>query len=583
MELSPRQSRRGRVVVLGIGMMSVIFNEDKQERRMEELRGKEAEDLTQLLATHHNLPYVDLSKFSINTDALRLIPEPEARAAAIAAFNISGKTLSVVVRSPEQQAVQKIISELIDKGFAVNPYLGSETSLERAFSRYSEISKSTRATAGVIDISSEEIDSFLKEVSDLEEVKQRFAKESDVTLAEGSITNVLEIILAGGILVQASDIHLEPEEESVRLRYRLDGVLHDITFFNSKLYRQILSRVKLVSGLKLNVMKTAQDGRFSIKLSNQEIEVRTSVLPGAYGESIVLRILNPESILVELQTLGIEPKLFEILNKEIAKPNGLILLTGPTGSGKTTTLYAILRQINSTETKIITIEDPIEYHLEGINQTQVNPGEDYTFLSGLRSALRQDPDVIMVGEIRDSETAKIAVNGALTGHLVLSTLHTNNAAGTIPRLIDLEVNPKVMDAALNIAIAQRLVRKLCPVCKKPVTLTPEDTQLLNQVLVGVKKKRADFSPLPIALWEAVGCHECHGTGYRGRIGVFEAILLDKNIAQLLIQNPNEREIKRAAMAQGILDLREDGVTKALAGITSLGELNRVIDMGEEFL
>ncbi len=563
--------------------MTVIFNEDKQERRMEELRGKEAEDLTQLLATRHNLPYIDLSKFSINTDALRLIPEPEARDAAIAAFNITGKTLSVVVRSPKSPAVQKIISELADKGFTVNPYLGSETSLERAFSRYGEISKSTRATAGVIDISSEEIDSFLKEVTDLEEVKARFARESDVTLAEGSITNVLEIILAGGILVQASDIHLEPEEESVRLRYRLDGVLHDITFFNSKLYRQILSRVKLISGLKLNVMKTAQDGRFSIKLSNQEIEIRTSVLPGAYGESIVLRILNPESILVELQALGIEPALFQILEKEIAKPNGLILLTGPTGSGKTTTLYAILRQINSTETKIITIEDPIEYHLEGINQTQVNPGEDYTFLSGLRSALRQDPDVIMVGEIRDSETAKIAVNGALTGHLVLSTLHTNNAAGTIPRLIDLEVNPKVMDAALNIAIAQRLVRKLCPVCKRSATLAPSDQQLITQVITGIKRKRPDFTAPPLALWEAVGCHECHGTGYRGRIGVFEAILLDKNIAELLIKNPDEREIKRVALTQGILDLREDGVTKALAGVTSLGELNRVIDMGEEFL
>jgi len=563
--------------------MPVIFNEDKQKRRLTELHGKEAEDLAQLLATRHRLPYIDLSKFSINTDALRLIPEPEARAAPIAAFNITGKTLSVIVRSPKSPTVQKIIGELAEKGLTVNLYLGSETSLERALSRYGEISRSTRATAGVIDISSEEIEDFLKEVVDLEEVKRRFTKESDVTLAEGSITNILEIILAGGILVQASDIHLEPEEESVRLRYRLDGVLHDITFFNSKLYRQILSRVKLVSGLKLNIMKTAQDGRFSIKLSNQEIEVRASVLPGAYGESIVLRILNPESILVGLGALGIEPTLYQILEKEIAKPNGLILLTGPTGSGKTTTLYAILRQINSTETKIITIEDPIEYHLEGVNQTQVNPSEDYTFLSGLRSALRQDPDVIMVGEIRDSETAKIAVNGSLTGHLVLSTLHTNNAAGTIPRLVDLEVNPKVLDAALNIAIAQRLVRQLCPACKRPATLAASDQQLIAQVIAGIKRKRAGFSTGPITLWEATGCHECHGTGYRGRTGVFEAMLLDKDIAELLLKNPNEREIKRVALAQGILDLREDGVIKALAGITSLSELNRVIDMGEEFL
>ncbi len=565
--------------------MSVTFNEDKQERRLEELHGKEAEDLTLLLAERHHLPYIDLSKFPINTDALRLIPEAEARKGAIAGFKVNGKTLDVVIQSPENTETRKILAELKDKGFTVTPYLGSVASLERAISRYGEISKSTRATAGVIDISSDEIDSFLKEVADLEEVKARFAKESDVTLAEGSITNVLEIILAGGILVQASDIHLEPEQENVRLRYRLDGVLHDITFFNSKLYRQILSRVKLVSGLKLNVMKTAQDGRFSIKLSGQDIEIRTSILPGAYGESIVLRILNPESILVELEALGIEPRLYQILKQEIAKPNGLILLTGPTGSGKTTTLYAILRQINSTETKIITIEDPIEYHLEGINQTQVNVGEDYTFLTGLRSALRQDPDVIMVGEIRDGETAKIAVNASLTGHLVLSTLHTNNAAGTIPRLVDLEVNPKVLDASLNLAIAQRLVRKLCAVCKKEAALSAADRETIEKTVAGVKRKHPDFAAAePIKAWEAgEGCHECHGTGYRGRIGIFEAIILDQPLAELLPKNPNEREIKQVALGQGILDLREDGVSKVLAGVTSMLELGRVIDLGEEFL
>ncbi len=565
--------------------MSVIFNEEKQERRLEELHGKEAEDLTLLLAERHHLPYIDLSKFPINTDALRVIPEIEARAGSVAGFKINGKMLSVVIQSPENPATQKILVELKDKGFAVTSYLGSTASLERAFSRYGEISKSTRATAGVIDISSEEIETFIKEVTDLEEVKARFAKESDVTLAEGSITNILEIILAGGILVQASDIHLEPEQENVRLRYRLDGVLHDITFFNSKLYRQILSRVKLISGLKLNVMKTAQDGRFSIKLSGQDIEIRTSVLPGAYGESIVLRVLNPESILVELEALGIEPTLYQILKQEIAKPNGLILLTGPTGSGKTTTLYAILRQINSTETKIITIEDPIEYHLEGINQTQVNVGEDYTFLTGLRSALRQDPDVIMVGEIRDAETAKIAVNASLTGHLVLSTLHTNNAAGTIPRLVDLEVNPKVLDASLNLAIAQRLVRKLCAGCKKESKISLTDEVVIKKTLAGIKRKRPDFvPPATLKAWEAgAGCHDCHSTGYRGRIGIFEAIILDQPLAELLPKNPNEREIKQVALNQGILDLREDGVSKVLAGVTSLLELGRVIDLGEEFL
>ena len=283
--------------------------------------------------------------------------------------------------------------------------------------------------------------------------------------------------------------------------------------------------------------------------------------------------------------MGIEPKLFTIIDAEIKKPNGLILITGPTGSGKTTTLYAFLRKIYSPEIKMITIEDPVEYHLDGITQTQVEPG--YTFLDGLRAALRQDPDVIMVGEIRDSETAKIAVESALTGHIVFSTLHTNNAAGVIPRLIDLDVNPKILVSALSLSIAQRLVRKLCTVCKVERPVKPEEETLLRKLLkqaadqnknIGAYNLTAD---MPIKLFTAPGCETCHNTGYKGRVGIFEAIKTDEAIEKIIPTNPSEREIKRVAATQGIFNMQEDGMVKILSGITSIEEVQSVVDLTEE--
>ncbi|MBI2100460.1 MAG: type II/IV secretion system protein [Candidatus Vogelbacteria bacterium] len=564
--------------------MPLAFREDKQQLRLDELRAKEAEDLAKVLAQRYDLPYVDLSKLPINTDALRLVPETEARAANLAAFKITGKNLFVVVLSPNNPTAQKIIRELLDKNFKVAVYLGSEASLARAFERYQEISESSQTEAGVIDIASAAINTFIQEINDLDSIRARLDAETALTLKQGGVTNLLEIILAGAIIARASDIHVEPEETRLRLRYRLDGVLNDFTFFDRKIFRPLLSRVKLVSGLKLNIKTTAQDGRFSIRLGQNDIEVRTAILPGAYGESIVLRLLNPETLVVDFADLGMEQKLFETLKEQIAKPNGLILLTGPTGSGKTTTLYAILRVLNTADTKIITIEDPIEYHLAGINQTQVNLDKKYTFLVGLRSALRQDPDIIMVGEIRDAETAKIAINASLTGHLVLSTLHTNNAAGTIPRLVDLGVNPKIIEAALNIALAQRLVRRLCPECRESYPPSDKEQALIGAILKALAKKRpAEARERPTALWRPRGCPSCHGTGFAGRIGIFEAVVMNAAIAELLLKNPSEREIKHLADATGLLDLREDGLLKVLDGITALTELGRVVDLYAEIL
>jgi type IV pilus assembly protein PilB len=300
-----------------------------------------------------------------------------------------------------------------------------------------------------------------------------------------------------------------------------------------------------------------------------------------------MRILDPKSIQVKLDEIGIEPYLFSVIQEEISKPNGMILVTGPTGSGKTTTLYAFLRKIYSPEIKVITIEDPIEYHLTGITQTQTNEERGYTFAEGLRSALRQDPDVVMVGEIRDKETAETAVQSALTGHIVFSTLHTNNAAGVIPRLIDLGVNPKILVSALSLSIAQRLVRKLCVFCKKEKETTPEEIKTLKSIIDGMAsegKKISNYNinpDAPLKLFTAVGCEKCNMTGYHGRIGIFEAIKTDEAIEKIMPENPSEREIKKVASAQGILSMRQDGLVKMLSGITSYEEVQSVVDLNEE--
>ncbi|MFC1802042.1 GspE/PulE family protein [Patescibacteria group bacterium] len=554
------------------------FDEEKQEKKLEEIRQKEEEDLAMILSSKYGVEYTDLTGISINTDALRLIPEKEARENNVVVFGILGKKIQVAVLSPSSPQTQIILKSLEEKGYTPTVFMVSNRSLEKAFARYEDLSFSIRTEEGMINISNIEIEKILSKVKNLQDVADLVQKI--LTSKSYRISRLFEVILASAIAVKASDIHIEPIEESVLLRFRLDGILTDVTNFDLKTYNLILSRIKLVSGLKLNIKDRAQDGRFSIKINNTDVGVRTSTLPEEYGESTVMRVLDPNSIDVSLEELGIEKNLLEILKKEIRKPNGIILNTGPTGSGKTTTLYAFLKKINSPDIKIITIENPIEYHLSGIVQTQIEPKKGHTFAKGLRAALRQDPDVMMVGEIRDEETAKTAINSALTGHLVFSTLHTNNSAGTFPRLIDLGIDPKIISTAINIAMAQRLVRKLCLNCKKEVILDGEYKELINKILETIPNKE-DHDIQIEKVWEPVGCPECNGIGYKGRIGVFEAILMDENIEKAIISNPSEREIKKIAEPQGLLNMRQDGIIKVLNGTTSLKELRRVIDIEEE--
>ena len=555
----------------------VQFDEEKQNERVRALYKKEEEDLASTLSAYHGVPYLDLSTHPINIDALRIIKEADARAAEIAIFNATDKQIDVAVLSPKNEKTLEAIEDLKRRGYTPEIFMVSHQSLNKVWERYKELSYSFETKSGALDISNEEILEVTKKVTSLDDVRKLIDGVLSLKRAY-RISKILEIILAGAISLKASDIHLEPEDKDLRLRYRLDGVLTDILHFDSETFELLLSRIKLVSELKLNTREKAQDGRFSIKLADIEIEVRTSLLPGPYGESVVLRVLNPNAIAVELEELGINKRLFEILKKEIRKPNGLILTTGPTGSGKTTTLYAFLKKIYTPDIKVITIENPIEYHLEGIVQTQAEAEKGYSFAEGLRSALRQDPDVIMVGEIRDDETAAVAVNAALTGHLVLSTLHTNNAAGSFPRLLDLGVNPKVISSALNISIAQRLVRKLCQVCKKEVPLEGTNKTMVDKVLSNILDQTYLEGVQKEHIWTSVGCTECNGLGFKGRIGVFEAVLVDSEIAKVVIANPSERDIRAAAKSQKLLTLAEDGVIKVLAGVTTLEELDRVVDL-----
>jgi len=562
--------------------MTIHFDEDKQSQKLHLLLLEEEEKSTQILAEELGLAYIDLTRIPINTDGLRIIPEDEARGAHCAIFDIVGKKVSLAVKTPSSPEVDKVVVDLVNKGYEITLFMTSTQSLNKAWDRYKDLSFASETEAGSLDISNEEIESLIEKAKKLDDVSA-LIKEALAIKKSHKVSHVLAIVMAGGLATRASDIHIEPEADFARMRYRLDGVLIEAIQFDLETYKLILSRIKLLSGLKLNIKDAAQDGRFTVKIYTNDIEIRTSTIPGNYGESIVMRILNPKSISAGLEDLGISPKLLDILKKEISRPNGLILTTGPTGSGKTTTLYAFLRYTQSPEFKVITIEDPIEYHLPGIVQTQVDDHKGYNFESGLRAAMRQDPDIIMVGEIRDAETANTAIQAALTGHMVFSTLHTNNAAGTFTRLIDLGADPKVLTSAIRVSIAQRLVRKLCSVCKKTTVLPTERVALVEEVLKAIKKyspesaEASEFTAVPTEIYQAVGCDACNNTGYKGRVGVYEAILSDKEIERVVRENPSEREIKEASRVQGILDMKQDGVLKVLRGITTFDELERVVD------
>ncbi|OGZ18392.1 MAG: hypothetical protein A2Z68_02540 [Candidatus Nealsonbacteria bacterium RBG_13_38_11] len=419
-------------------------------------------------------------------------------------------------------------------------------------------------------VSAEKNSELKKNIKNISDLKTEIGK---ATVED--ITELIETIMVGAINLDASDIHVEPEKDKAKIRIRIDGLLQDAAEIGYELYESLLSRTKLLSELKLNISDRPQDGRFTVLLETLPIEIRTSTLPAEHGESIVLRILNPKS-LVNLEALGLRNDLLNLFKKEIEKPNGMIVVTGPTGSGKTTTLYAFLKKINRPEIKIITIEDPIEYHIEGISQTQVNPAKGYDFASGLQSIVRQDPDVILVGEIRDPKTCQIALQAALTGHLVFSTLHTNDAAGTIARMTSLEGSLANIGPAVNMAIAQRLVRKVCKKCNKLISVSPKILEKLKKDLKNLPKTvKIPSLSKELQIPQAKGCKECNFTGFKGRLGIFEAILIDDAMEKFILANPSIAAFKAEATKKGMIPMYQDGLIKVLKGLTTIEEVERV--------
>ena len=555
------------------------FDEKKSMERLEELHKKEEEQLAEMLAGKYGVEYTDLTSQSIDTDALRLISEDDARSSETAAFHKANKVISVAMRSPERPDALAILEGIERLGYQARRFIVSQASLAHAWDRYHDISYATETEAGILTLSNETIQEMVQKLKLLADVKTEIATHAG-SKDTHRVSRVLEIIMGGGLALGASDVHLEPEENAVRMRYRLDGVLVEVTTFDFPTYALISSRLKLLSGLKLNIKNAAQDGRFSIVVNEKEIEIRTSVLPGNYAETMVMRILDPTTIALPLEALGFDKYLEEIFLREIAKPNGMILNTGPTGSGKTTTLYAFLARVTTPEIKVVTIEDPIEYHLDGIVQTQVS--KNYTFAEGLRSTLRQAPDVIMVGEIRDGEVASTAINASLTGHLVFSTLHTNDAAGTFPRLIDMGVNADILGAAITTAMAQRLVRRLCPYCRQEKKIEGDDAKIMAPLLAHIP--HADELPQNREImYIPKGCDKCGGIGYKGRIAVVEVVLMDREIEATVRKTSSERDIWHAAKHQQIRRMAQDGAAKVLQGVTSLEELGRVVDLHDEVM
>ena len=529
------------------------------------------EENTKSLAQKLNLPYLNLSISTISGSAISLLDENLARAGQMAVIDRDGKKLRIAVADPEIPQTQNNIAKLIADGYVVTLYIVSPLSLAEAWKRYQIERKTEKSQLDAISIKESEISDLQKQIEGITDLKDKIAKIST--------TQLLNVLVAGALKVDASDIHFEPEEDKIRLRYRIDGVLQDILDFPSVDYGHVLSRIKLLSGLKLNLHDVPQDGRFTIRQEDTDLEIRTSVLPGAYGENIVMRILDPRRIRQRIEELGMREDTLELVRTLLKKTTGAIITTGPTGAGKTTTLYAFINQVNSPDVKIITIEDPIEYHIDGISQTQVDPTAGYDFANGLRSIVRQDPDVILVGEIRDAETADIAMQASLTGHLVFSTLHTNDAAGAIPRLIDFNIKPITIAPAMNAAMAQRLVRRLCLACRKLNKVTDSDLAAFQKYL----------SPLPeggpvskikietdMQIYYPQKCKECNMTGYKDRIGVYEIFVIDPEMEKLIITSPSITDIKNFAIKKGMVTMLQDGLLKVVEGLTSVDEVLRVI-------
>lgn len=506
------------------------------------------ENLGILIADAVKIPFIVLGKITITEDAFRIIPERLARKYKAIPFARDKEGIKVAMADPANKLIQEMIAR--KTGQKVFPYLATERDIYNKLWIYR---KDLQKTFDAL-------------------VSEQVHTAAKTTAIEVPIAKIVELIIQYGYQDRASDIHIEPEEKDTLVRFRIDGILHDVLYLPKKLHEQISTRIKVLSSLRTDEHMSPQDGKLRIALDEEDLDIRVSILPVLYGEKIVMRLLASHFRQFSLADLGMSQEDLEKVTNSFKKSFGMILSTGPTGSGKSTSIYSILKIINTRDKNITTIEDPVEYRLKGINQIQTNAKADLTFASGLRSILRQDPNVILVGEIRDSETAGIAVNAALTGHLVLSTLHTNDAAGALPRLTDMNVEPFLVASTVNCIVAQRLVRKICEMCKSSIDIT-SDELLLNLPAETIKKHFGVKKD--IRVYKGKGCDVCHFTGYSGRLGIFEVLEVDINIKKLITQQNDSNVILQQAIADGMTTMLDDGLMKVIRGDTTIEEVLRV--------
>lgn len=529
-------------------------------------------ELQKVYAYVLGIPFVDLTKENIPLEILQIVPEPIARKYNIVSFERQEKDLKVAMLNPEDLQTIDFIKK--KSGYTIVPCLTTKESIQAALRHYE---KSLKAEFGDLMTVVDEAPEENGDSGSLEKIA------SDLP-----VVRIVDTLLKHAILQSASDIHIEPAEKDVIVRYRIDGVLHDAMTLPKDAATGVVARIKVLSNLKLDEHRQPQDGRFKMEKDDYKISFRVSILPVFDGEKIVMRLLDESSKGLTLEKMGLSSTALEAVHREIRKPNGIILVTGPTGSGKTTTLYTILDILNTPEVNISTVEDPVEYRMPRVNQSQVNPKVGMTFAAVLRSLLRQDPDILMVGEIRDKETLEIALHAAMTGHLVLSTLHTNSAAATLPRMLDMGAEPFLIASTVNVIVAQRLVRRICPECRREYRLDEKEAASLSKsididdVLDAIRKdgsggkSAGDVKSISdIPFYKAVGCEQCGGEGYRGRLGVYEVLAMDTDIRKIVTQSGTTEDLDRTARKNGMVSMIQDGFLKAAAGMTTIEEVLRV--------
>ncbi len=544
------------------------------------------DDATKLVAMSSNIPYVDLTKISIPNSVLAIIPRDIAESFMSVAFGLVDGKLNVATLDPQNLQAVDFLSR--KTGYNINAYMAPKSQIEKWISSYtSNLVEDVEQALGSDEENNEEQH---KSIIDFSKGKANNPKSIETIVQDAPITKALNTIFEYAISSKASDIHIEPQEKSVRIRFRVDGLLREVMSLPKATEAALVSRIKILSNLKIDEHRIPQDGQAQYRTSGKEVDMRIAIAPISFGEQIVIRLLDKSEGIFDIDALGFRGRSARVLKKAITKPFGMILSTGPTGSGKSTTLYAIIQSIKNGKINIVTLEDPVEYKMPGINQMQVNNAVGLTFANGLRSILRQDPNVIMVGEIRDHETADLAVQSSLTGHLVLSTLHTNSAAGVLPRLLDMGIEPFLIASTINVVMGQRLVRKVCEKCKKPFQSSEAATIMINKQIghllpkteQEIKKVSSDFGfdSLPIftekayTLYKGVGCTNCTD-GYKGRIGIYEIFEMNENIEKLLLTQATSSIIQRQAQQDGMLTMQQDGLMKVLTGTTTIEEVARV--------